>query len=444
MKSKDEHMHLVAQYLSGHASQDEVDQLERLMLGDPQLREDFIRYAKVEAALPASISSGATFIPFEKPEKRGLNQKWATAAAAAIVIGLFTLYQSQQSSPQPVAEFTKLENVRWLNSNFNTENGASILPGQRIELSSGQAEVLFNSGAKVTITGPSILEVRGENDSFLVLGNADVIAEAPESKGFTIETPSSTFVDISTAFTATVAMDGLSRLQVTEGAVDVIVNRGDSAKRFATGETLYIEPGDNKILTRIEPGCGTSQFKFPSIESPSNDDYADASYGNVKMIPLDSTPHSNSGSLDILLNGRAQTQQDSPRESYFCLLPQQHSFVIDLGKAIDIAKVNSFTWHQHKFIKEHRHRAQQRFTLFAYAGDEVPIIAPTKENHNGWQRIARVNSDNFFRVKEDLDRPAQQATSITGSKGSIGYYRYLLIQSHPFTFFGEIDVYQVD
>ena len=59
----------------------------------------------------------------------------------------------------------------------------------------------------------------------------------------------------------------------------------------------------------------------------------------------------------------------------------------------------------------------------------------------GWTRIARVNTDRFFEVHEPLERPAQQACTITAARGEIGQFRYLLWVTHGGTFFGEFDVF---
>ena len=59
----------------------------------------------------------------------------------------------------------------------------------------------------------------------------------------------------------------------------------------------------------------------------------------------------------------------------------------------------------------------------------------------GWNRIARVNTDRFFEVHEPLERPAQQACSITAARGEIGRFRYLLWVTEGYTFFGEFDVF---
>jgi hypothetical protein len=70
---------------------------------------------------------------------------------------------------------------------------------------------------------------------------------------------------------------------------------------------------------------------------------------------------------------------------------------------------------------------------------------------SGWDQVARVNTDEFFQVIGRADRPAQQASSITSTLGTLGRYRYLLWHLQPSrdpvsrqlnnTFYGELDVY---
>ena len=374
-----------------------------------------------------------------------------TAVAAvlligAVVTGLFSEKTGRQNKNQEaaiVAEFGELKNCRWVKSDSQIAVGDEIRIGQRIELSSGSAEVLFHTGARLTIVGPAIIEPRSKNGGFLTLGEVHLETETPESKGFTIETPSSTFVDISTAFTASVAPDGLSRLEVTEGEVDVLLDGVKKPKRLKQGETLFVEPGERKIITLIEPGDGTADFRFPTIEPPSAEDYADQSSGNATIHVADGvlrTQAAASGPASVLLDGKGQPQQGAPRQSAFFETGGNGNFLVVLGKAISITKINSYSWHQHDLVKEHRERALQIFTLYGYAGEELPDLSLSPEK-SGWTRIARVNSEQFFNVNERLDRPAQQASSITADEGDVGKYRYLLWVTKRNTFYGEFDVF---
>lgn len=247
-------------------------------------------------------------------------RKFAPVFAAALLVmsvlggSVLLLRNSRSNIPVPeeaVARFTELEDSRWMNSTTDVVSGDVVRKGQRIELSSGTAEVLFNSGAILTMTGPTIIEPLSENSAFLMLGELSVVAETLESKGFTLVTQNSKFVDIGTAFTASVAPDGLSRLEVSEGEVDVVIEGTDVVPRVRAGESLYVEPGDQRMITRIESGDGTAAFKFPTISSPSSEDYADQSMGHATARVVEGQLNEDAGgrsSISVLLNGSGQTE----------------------------------------------------------------------------------------------------------------------------------------
>lgn len=295
------------------------------------------------------------------------------------------------------------------------------------------------------LVGPAIVEPLTDNSAFLMMGEVHVVAKTAASKGFRLNTRTSSFVDISTAFSATVAPDGLSRLDVTEGEVDVVLEGAGASPRLRSGESLYVEPGQRQVMTRIEEGSGTAAFQFPTIQPPSSNDLADHAIGdasirvvrgNLNFKPGEGT----SGPASVLLDGVGQSKQNAPMESAFFGDNTSGSFLVDLGRVISVHKINSYSWHQHDKKEQHRHRAQQRFTLYGFAGDELPDLdlPPVKA---GWTRVARVNSDLVFEVAHPLDRPAQQACSVTAAQGEIGRFRYLLWEVEHHTFFGELDVF---
>ena len=47
MKSSEHDLELTRRYLDGDATPEEVAELEKRMLADPQLREDFLRYVRI-------------------------------------------------------------------------------------------------------------------------------------------------------------------------------------------------------------------------------------------------------------------------------------------------------------------------------------------------------------------------------------------------------------
>jgi hypothetical protein len=216
---------------------------------------------------------------------------------------------------------------------------------------------------------------------------------------------------------------------------------------------MSVEAGSAQVLVRIEPGDGTAAFRFPTIPPPSRDDIADRSRGLATMkvvrgelflrAPIPSGPP------ELLLDGNGQNAPDSPRESVFFGPNDSGALLLDLGQPVTISQITTYSWHQSR-AAHNRVRAVQKFTLYGFNGDSPPSIE-TGTSRTGWVPIARVDSDDFFRVMQPVDRPAQQACLIAGANGLIGRYRFLLWEVEPTqsvsqpvldnTFYAEFDVH---
>lgn len=443
----------VAAVCHGTIHDDCLASLHELLRVDADARDEYLWRVELHGELASSrlgFQRVVSDAPLEMDTRR--HHKSLLIGIAALVLfalaGGFLWRNSSQTrpvKPELVARYTALQGSRWMGPTMQTSLGDGIRVGQRIELSSGTTEVLFNSGARLRIVGPAIVEPRADNRVFLTFGEVHLVAETLDSKGFTVVTPTSEFVDISTAFTARVSPDGLSRLNVSEGEVDVVLEGVERSPRLRAGETLYVEPGERQIMTRIEEGDGTAAFRFPTIQPPSREDCADQASGQATIRVASGELRTRagmgtSGPVTLLIDGAVQSHQDAPRESVFFEDHSSGSYLIDLGQTISIDRINSYSWHQHDSNESHRQRARQRFTLYGFAGDQLPdLTLPPSES--GWTRIARVNSDRFFQVATPLDRPAQQASSVTAARGEIGRFRYLLWEVSGNTFFGELDVF---
>lgn len=445
MKSEREALELMGRYLDGQATAEETARLEALMMADPRLRSEFLACARVEATLRTALVGKQVQSP---PRTTRWRRLWLPiAAAAALVIGAFAWYPGIHISlgtPGALARFGEIKDCRWMDPATRVNSGDAILPGQRVELSAGRAELHFANGARITVLGPAIFVARSVKEGFLTLGEVRVAAEMDSAKGFVLVTPTSSFVDIGTAFSAGVSVDGLSRLDVSEGIVDVVLNESAPVRRLRAGDTLFVEPGEKKILTRIEAGDGTEAFRFPTIPPPSRDDAADISQGHASIRVVRGTLARDAGHLggtaEVLLDGAGQSKQDSPRESVYFSSKEGGAFVIDLGSETPVRRIHSYSWHQHEAIAAHRERAKQRFTLYGWSGAATPDFSESPDDA-GWTRIARVNTDDSLHVATRLDRPAQQACAIAAEHGDIGKFRYLLWEVKGGTFYGEIDVF---
>ena len=101
------------------------------------------------------------------------------------VVQVVSLCQPPQ--PKGVAKLTSTADCLWADGNAVTKEGASLLPGQTVKLTSGLAEITFASGAKVILQGPASLEI--ESSKTATLHNGRMTADVPDDlAGFRIRT----------------------------------------------------------------------------------------------------------------------------------------------------------------------------------------------------------------------------------------------------------------
>lgn len=461
MKSEDLES-LIGRHLDGVASDEEVAALSMVLENDEEARQRYLQYANLHATLatleigtvsPSAMRSVPVWINWSKYHPFAAAASFAVLTFALIATWAWVWSLGRPAIAPVVAHFGVLQDCRWVSPEISVQAGDPIRAGGRVELSSGSAKVHFHSGAVATLVGPCIFEVTSANGGFLILGQVKAVADTPASKGFTIQTRTARFVDVGTEFVAASSADGQSRVDVTSGEVHVILDGVKTPHYLRTGDALSVEAGQTQVLVRIESGDGTADFRFPTIEPPSSRDWADVSQGRASIQIVHGALHSKgsipSGVPELLLNGRGQSLADSPGESVYFDENASGSLLLDLGQAILISRINTYSWHQNTIL-ENRVRAVQKFTLYGHLGDEPPSHegAPLEV---GWVQLARVDSDDFFRVMRPIDRPAQQACSIIGAHGAIGRYRYLLwvveptqsLQPRYFdnTFYAEFDVY---
>jgi hypothetical protein len=181
----------------------------------------------------------------------------------------------------------------------------------------------------------------------------------------------------------------------------------------------------------------TPQFKFKSVPSPSKDDAA----AHAKLSVVVGEKDSNSGDLGALTDGLLPNGADQPASNFFFSAGTDGGrFKIDLESAIDVAQVNTYSWHVGS-------RAAQVYNLFVSDGTD-PKFNPSPDEHTdpascGWNLVTTVDTR-----PEKGDFGGQYGVSITDASGTLGKIRYLLFDSVPTetedpfgnTFFSEIDV----
>jgi hypothetical protein len=202
-------------------------------------------------------------------------------------------------------------------------------------------------------------------------------------------------------------------------------------------------PSDNPAIdatVTVDHNTGSAanpSFKFKTVPSPAKDDAA----AKAKLVLIAGDMDPNGADLSALTDGFLPTNADDPGKNFFFTEATGGGrFLMDLGNAIEIAQVNTYSWHPNT-------RGPQVYKL--YASDGVsPEFNPTPKGMAdlatvGWKLIATVDT----RPKQG-EGGGQYGVSITSPSGSLGKYRYLLFDcavtemddDFGNTFYSEIDV----
>jgi Concanavalin A-like lectin/glucanases superfamily/FecR protein len=218
---------VVAAVCHGSATEEEMRALNALLRREPSTRDEYLlrvelhtRLASDPALFPQPteasgniyaaevspsqrlnhISSG----PQPQPRKRKRTLVLALAACLALLIGgLGMLWLKRSASRRgatssAVAMLARTVDARWTGNTAPPRVGCALEPGT-LRLQSGLAQVVFYSGARVVIEGPTELQLVSPGEAVCRTGR--LLAEIPEpARGFRIKTAQLKLVDLGTAF----------------------------------------------------------------------------------------------------------------------------------------------------------------------------------------------------------------------------------------------------
>jgi hypothetical protein len=183
-------------------------------------------------------------------------------------------------------------------------------------------------------------------------------------------------------------------------------------------------------------GDATPGFTFTNVPAPAKNDVA----SSAKVFVVAGERDGNGGDPAVLRDGRLPAGEDEPESNFFFDAGTDGGRIaMDLGRAVDIQQVNTYSWHPSS-------RGPQVYTLYAGNGGENFNPHPPRDVDPatcGWQRIARVDT----RPKGG-EGGGQYGVSITDSDGTLGTFQHLLFDisrtesADPFgnTFYSEVDV----
>jgi hypothetical protein len=207
-------------------------------------------------------------------------------------------------------------------------------------------------------------------------------------------------------------------------------------------ETITARPAmqaSPEIKITIDRNIGpqaTNGFKFRNVPSPVKDDAGES----AQLLLVDGEMDEDGANLGALTDGLLPAYEDAPDDNFFFNAGTYGGrFRMDFGSPIEIAEVNSYSWHPGA-------RGPQVYALYASDGSD-PKFNPTPKGNvdpvaAGWKWIATVDT------RQQGNNGGQYGVSITSRTGSLGKYRYLLFVCYVTeadddfgnTFYSEIDV----
>ena len=167
-------------------------------------------------------------------------------------------------APMIVARLTDSIEAKW-ETNSQRSVGAEIGVDERLRLATGQAEVTFDSGARLRLIAPVHFDVQSESNGFLHFGT--LTADVPvRARGFTINTKDTQVVDLGTRFAMLAARNRDTEVHVFQGRVDVAVLQSDGGIR----ETIELS-SNQAVRIRIAQQRSERLAARPELFGLNND-----------------------------------------------------------------------------------------------------------------------------------------------------------------------------
>jgi hypothetical protein len=173
-----------------------------------------------------------------------------------------------------------------------------------------------------------------------------------------------------------------------------------------------------EINTVVEhkPNEGASAaFKFDKVPALAKTNAAN----QARFVLVDGVRDENGADLNVLHDGKLPSEEDEPSANFFFAEGTDGGRVlVDLGKAIDIKQVNTYSWHPST-------RAPQVYKLYGSDGKVEAFAAQPKKETDpekvGWKLVTGVDTR-----PTSGEGGGQYGVGISDSAGAIGHYRYLL------------------
>ncbi len=238
----------------GTATPEQIAQMQRLIVEHDDAARFFAAYLDMHAELLWQNRDRP--VPQHSQPVSPVHRLRPVLVAASIVLAIGVVmgvlvtsaWQRHERLTRPVELFATLIDVRGAvfgESDVPTSPG-SQLPGGFLRLESGEVDLEFFSGARVTLTGPCSFGINSVKRGFLERG--ELLAQVPrQARGFTVGAPGLAVVDLGTEFEMSVGPRA-SQVRVITGEVLVFDGRGGEGRQLYALQAMDIdETGERTV-----------------------------------------------------------------------------------------------------------------------------------------------------------------------------------------------------
>ncbi len=216
--------------VDGASTPAQFERLQALLRASPEARASYVRLMALSASLLDYAGEMQADAPTGKAEaapppatRRWLAWGGGLAAAALLLVALGVGLRQRPDSgerldePEAVAHLSGQRAGQWRGP--PPAPGGELRAGERLELSVGYAEVTFDSGAQLVLTGPCVVVIRSAWEAGLEAGSVTVRVP-PEALGFRVQHAQVEVVDLGTEFSMVAGADGAAEVFVLKGSVE--------------------------------------------------------------------------------------------------------------------------------------------------------------------------------------------------------------------------------
>ena len=268
----------VAAVCHGSASDEQARGLNQLLRHDAAARDEYILRLELHSRLAsepdlfASFSGEAASRNVQnllslsaRSDGNRAGLKWALALAACFALLAAGWWGSRLSHPserkgttsKAVAMLARVVDAQWDQGGEAPRLGAPLEPGW-LRLKSGLAQIVFYSGARVVIEGPTDFQLVSPNEASCQSGR--LIAEVPpQAKGFRVSTPQMNVTDLGTAFGLDVK-ERRTELHVFKGSVKFQPTASTARQNLQEGAGAVAESSGPPRLISANPAAFASLF----------------------------------------------------------------------------------------------------------------------------------------------------------------------------------------